>query len=164
MFIIFDTETTGLPRDYSAPYSDSKNWPRMVQLAWQIHDIEGNLIEAKNYIIKPEGFEIPYDTIKVHGISTERAIKEGHDLEEVLIEFNEVIKEHKFLVGHNVSFDGKIFGAELFRKNISTSFLESTELIDTKNLSTEYCAIPGKGKGFKWPSLSELHYNWCNPN
>jgi len=164
MFIIFDTETTGLPRDYFAPYSSSDNWPRLVQLAWQIHDNSGNLIEAKNYIIKPEGFEIPYETIKVHGISTERAVKFGHNLMEVLQEFNQKLEIYKFIVGHNISFDEKIIGAEMYRKEVSTEFLEKINQIDTKNSSTEYCAIPGKGKGFKWPSLSELHLKLFNEN
>jgi DNA polymerase-3 subunit alpha len=38
MFLIYDTETTGLPKNYNAPLTDSDNWPRLVQLAWQLHD------------------------------------------------------------------------------------------------------------------------------
>ena len=53
MYLVFDTETTGLPLNYKAPLTDFNNWPRMVQLAWQIHDIKGDLIEVKNYIVKP---------------------------------------------------------------------------------------------------------------
>ena len=55
MYLIFDTETTGLPQNFNAPISDSDNWPRMVQIAWQLHDAEGKLIENQDYIIKPEG-------------------------------------------------------------------------------------------------------------
>ncbi|PJB57251.1 MAG: 3'-5' exonuclease, partial [Bacteroidetes bacterium CG_4_9_14_3_um_filter_41_19] len=36
MFLIFDTETTGLPQRYDAPLTDFDNWPRMIQLAWQL--------------------------------------------------------------------------------------------------------------------------------
>ena len=32
-YLFFDTETTGLPRNYKAPSSDTRNWPRLVQLA-----------------------------------------------------------------------------------------------------------------------------------
>jgi DNA polymerase-3 subunit alpha len=59
MFLIFDTETTGLPRSYSAPLTDFDNWPRMVQVAWQLHDAQGNLINSNSIIIKPEGYTIP---------------------------------------------------------------------------------------------------------
>ena len=80
MYLIFDTETTGLPQNYSAPISDLDNWPRVVQLAWQLHDQAGNYLSGGNYIIKPDGFTIPFNAEKVHGISTQRALDEGHDI------------------------------------------------------------------------------------
>lgn len=157
MFLIFDTETTGLPRNYNAPLSDFDNWPRLVQLAWQTHDEKGNLIEAKNYIVKPEGFEIPYGAEKVHGISTEMALKNGLELDFVLKEFANAIQEISFIIGHNVEFDINILGAEYLRKDIPSKLLE-TSSIDTKETSTDFCAIPGgRGGKFKWPNLTELH-------
>ena len=66
MYLIFDTETTGLPKNWRAPISDTENWPRCVQLAWQIHDEIGNLIESKSYIIKPYNFDIPYELSLIH--------------------------------------------------------------------------------------------------
>ena len=157
MFLIYDTETTGLPKDYKAPLTDSENWPRMVQISWQLHDELGELIEVKNYIIKPEGYEIPYAVVKVHGITTERAQKQGVELSMVLDEFNQTLKKAKFVVGHNIEFDNNIIGAEFHRKKIGTPLFER-KVIDTKTESTEYCAIPGgKGGKFKWPKLEELH-------
>ena len=38
MYTVFDTETTGLPRDWKAPVTQTNNWPRMVQLAWLQYD------------------------------------------------------------------------------------------------------------------------------
>ena len=52
MYLIFDTETTGLPQNWKAPLTDFDNWPRCVQLAWQLHDKKGKLLDVKNYIIK----------------------------------------------------------------------------------------------------------------
>ena len=86
MFLIFDTETTGLPKNYKAPVTDSDNWPRMVQLAWQLHDNSGKLLVAKNYIVKPDGYDIPIGVSKIHGITTERAERDGHDLKFILEE------------------------------------------------------------------------------
>ena len=71
MYLIFDTETTGLPKKWKAPLTDSDNWPRCVQIAWQLHDYDGSLIE--HFIVKPDAYDIPYDSEKIHGISTERA-------------------------------------------------------------------------------------------
>ena len=103
MFLIFDTETTGLPENWKAPLTDFDNWPRMVQLAWQIHDIKGELVDVKNFIIKPENYDIPFNAQKIHGISTERAIKQGVDLNYVLEEFLNDVKNSKYIIGHNIS-------------------------------------------------------------
>lgn len=157
MFLIFDTETTGLPKNYNAPVSDSDNWPRLVQLAWQLHDDLGNLLEVKNFIVKPDGFVIPYAVEKVHGISTERAEKQGVSLDFVLEEFNKDLARSTFAVGHNVTFDINIMGAEYYRRQIDTPLMDMKQL-DTKEYSTEYCAIPGgRGGKYKWPTLTELH-------
>jgi hypothetical protein len=56
MFLIFDTETTGLPLNYNAPIEDLNNWPRVVQISWQLHELNGQLVEHKNFIIKSEGY------------------------------------------------------------------------------------------------------------
>lgn len=156
MYLIFDTETTGLPRDYNAPMSDVDNWPRLVQLAWQLHDAKGKLLSNHNYIVKPEGFTIPYNAEKVHGISTKRALAEGHDLKKVLAIFEEDVAEAKHLVGHNIEFDINVVGSEFIRANLGMPLTANP--LDTKDISTEFCAIPGgKGGKFKWPTLTELH-------
>ncbi|NVJ86983.1 MAG: DNA polymerase III subunit alpha [Algoriphagus sp.] len=156
MYIIFDTETTGLPRDYNAPMSDLDNWPRLVQLAWQLHDAKGKLLSNHNYIIKPEGFTIPYNAEKVHGISTKRALAEGHILQEVLEIFEKDVNEAKYLVGHNIEFDINVVGSEFLRSELGMPLTANP--LDTKDISTDFCAIPGgKGGKFKWPTLTELH-------
>lgn len=157
MYIIFDTETTGLPRSYDAPMSADDNWPRLVQLAWQLHDAKGKLISNNNFIVKPEGFTIPYNAEKVHGISTDRAMKEGHDLVKVLEIFHEDVVKAKYLVGHNIGFDINVVGSEFLRKDVPMQLQQMKEL-DTKDISTEFCALPGgRGGKFKWPTLTELH-------
>lgn len=157
MYIIFDTETTGLPRSYGAPMSDDDNWPRLVQLAWQLHDAKGKLISNDNFIIKPEGFTIPYNAEKVHGISTERASKEGHDLAKVLEVFHQSVVKAEYLVGHNIGFDINVVGSEFLRKRVPMQLQQMKEL-DTKDISTDFCALPGgRGGKYKWPTLTELH-------
>ena len=81
MYLFFDTETTGLPKNWKAPVTDLNNWPRMVQIGWILCDSEGNRMATSDFIIKPENFTIPYDASKIHGISTEKAIREGENLE-----------------------------------------------------------------------------------
>ena len=80
MFLIFYTETTGLPKRWDAPISDISNWPRVVQLAWQLHEDNGVLFSNKSYLIKPTDFDIPFESEKVHGISTMLASQNGMDI------------------------------------------------------------------------------------
>ena len=110
MYLIFDTETTGLPKNCKAPITDTDNWPRSVQIAWQLHDEMGELIEDQNYLIKPDNFEIPYESQKIHGISTELALEAGKTLNEVLEKFNQSLEKSSFVIGHNVSFDINVIG------------------------------------------------------
>lgn len=164
MFIIFDTETTGLPKNYKAPVTDTENWPRMVQLAWQLHNQSGKLIEAKNYIIKPEGYTIPYSAEKIHGISTEKAIEEGFNLKLVLEDFASSCENALIVAGHNIEFDTKIIGAEYERTGFPDPLITKT-IICTKEISTDFCALPGIREGkFKWPNLTELHNKLFNEN
>ena len=157
MYLIFDTETTGLPQNWKAPLTDFSNWPRCVQLAWQVHDVDGKLLEVKNYIIKPECYDIPFNAEKIHGISTDRANKQGMPLFQVLLEFVKDVEKCKFVIGHNVSFDNSIVGCELLRKDM-LNILADFPALDTKDESTNFCAIPGgRGGKFKWPKLTELY-------
>jgi DNA polymerase III epsilon subunit-like protein len=154
--LFFDTETTGLPKNWKASILDFDNWPRLVQLAYLIYDFDGNLIEEGNHIIKPEGFKIPYDAEKVHGISTEKALQQGEQLELILDQFNKRIEKAEILVAHNMSYDEKIIGCEMLRTRREI-LMGLKKQVCTMEESTEYCRIPGH-YGYKWPQLSELHY------
>jgi len=158
MFLIFDTETTGLPKKWDAPLSDSNNWPRCVQIAWQVHNSKGECLSHEDYLIKPKDYTIPYDSENVHGISTELAKKEGESLGKVLSKFKSALSDCKFICGHNVKFDLNILGAEFHRLE-SKNPIEKFLIIDTCTEETAFfCKIPGgRGGKYKLPTLSELH-------
>ena len=86
-FMIFDCETTGLPKNRRAPVTQTDNWPRIVQLACNTYDSNYNLTSSNSRIVFPEGFSIPKDAVKVHGITTELAREKGHPITEVLRDF-----------------------------------------------------------------------------
>ena len=158
MYLIFDTETTGLPKRWDAPITDTDNWPRCIQIAWQLHDAMGNCIEHQDYLIQPEGFNIPYDAEKIHGISTELAQEQGVPLVEVLEKFNATLSKTKFVVGQNVGFDLNIMGAEFVRADIANPLQELPVLDTCTEHTAELCKIPGgRGGKFKLPTLTELH-------
>ncbi|MGM0636222.1 MAG: DNA polymerase III subunit alpha [Bacteroidota bacterium] len=158
MYIIFDTETTGLPKRWNAPHTDTDNWPRAIQIAWQLHDEWGNLIEAKDYLIQPDGFDIPYDSERIHGISTALAQAQGVPLDDVLAEFNTALAKSEFVVGQNVGFDISVMGAEFYRQQVDTAMMEMPVLDTCTEKTANLCQIPGgRGGKFKLPTLTELH-------
>jgi DNA polymerase III subunit alpha len=163
MYLIFDTETTGVPHNKTAPITDLDNWPRLVQLAWQLHDAKGNLMSRQSKIVKPEGFDIPYKAEQIHGISTKRALAEGHDLMDVLALFIQDLNRTTQLVGHNIEFDINIIGAEFIRKKLTPEQFLNLSRVDTGIVSTEYCNLTGGiGGRLKMPRLIELHEKLFN--
>lgn len=140
MYLFFDTETTGLPKNWKAPVTDLNNWPRLVQLAYLYYDINGNIISGGDFIIKPVGFTIPEEASQIHGISTEKAIEVGKALIDVLLEFQALIDKSEYLVAHNISFDEKIVGAEFLRNNLP-NIIASRRKICTMQGTTNFCKI-----------------------
>ncbi|MBF6641781.1 DNA polymerase III subunit alpha [Flavobacterium sp. J49] len=158
MYLIFDTETTGLPRNWAAPISDTNNWPRCIQIAWQLHDALGNLIEHQDYLVKPEGFNIPYDAERIHGISTELAQEQGIPLAEVLEKFNTALAKAKFIVGQNVGFDVNIMGCEFYRLGVNSPMAAMPVLDTCTEVTADLLKLPGgRGGRYKLPTLTELH-------
>ncbi len=157
MYLIFDTETTGLPHNKTAPVEDLENWPRLVQIAWQLHDQNGKLLSQGNHIVKPDGFTIPFNAEQIHGISTARATEIGENRKIVLEKFTKDVKRSKVLVGHNIEFDNKIIGAEYLRtemENILVDFPNIDTAVETVNFTDLQGGIGGK---LKQPKLIELH-------
>ena len=160
MHLFFDTETTGTPRNYKAAVTDLQNWPRLVQLAWLLTDNDGTEIACAEYVVKPQGFVIPKDAAKIHGITTAKAQQVGIDLQLVLGEVVASIQQASVLVAHNMQFDEKILGAELLRAG-QPNVVASKERRCTMQAATNFCRIPGP-YGYKWPSLQELHLKLFN--
>ena len=154
MELFFDTETTGIPRNYNAPVSDVENWPRLVQLGFIVMDGKTSLVETE-FIIKPVGFEIPVETSNIHGITTEKALAEGVSIQDALGVFCFWVQESETIIGHNISFDLSIVGAEFWRLYQNDPFA-GKKTVCTMKSSTQFVGIPRSG-GFKYPKLHELY-------
>jgi len=177
--LVFDTETTGLPKSKLISPDTLHLWPHIVQLSFVIYDTDLNdIVEAKDFIINVEGkVTIPEESINIHGITNEISRLKGVTIEEVLNVFFYYLRNVDKVVGHNVSFDINMVKIELLRiiylnkiisseeqtetkhnlhyltnfKNISCTLKDSIDLCDIK-------AIDRYGKQYaKWPKLSELH-------
>jgi DNA polymerase-3 subunit epsilon len=157
-FLFFDCETTGLPRSRYFSPEDVDGWPHLVQIAWARYDLRGNPEDAQCHIIRPEGFEIPADATRIHGITHAHALRAGRELAAVMDEFLEAAERPETtLVAHNLDYDCGVLGAELVRLNRPLRFLEIPGICTMKS-TTDICCLPRPGGfGFKWPTLEELH-------
>jgi DNA polymerase III epsilon subunit-like protein len=157
MYVFFDTETTGIPLDHNAPASDVENWPRVVQIAWTLIDREGSELRSQAFIVRPDGFEIPLNASRIHGITTDRARREGADIALALAEFSKDVSDASEIVAHNIQFDERVVGAEFIRAGHKQSPLSGKRLHCTMRSSTDFCRLPGGRRGYKWPTLDQLH-------
>jgi len=155
MKLFFDTETTGLPKDYKAPASDVDNWPRLVQIGWLVFNDSGVEVESLEAIVRPEGFEISSAASNVHKITTAIALEHGVDLKIVLQQLAAVCGKVDTLIGHNLEFDMRVLQAEFIRAGMEDPFV-GKKLVDTMRSSKDYCKLPGN-YGYKLPKLAELY-------
>ena len=105
--MIFDTETTGLPKNRNPAYDAPDNWPHLVSISWSILNSETNAVEKeRSYIIHPENWVIPEDSTTIHGISHLQAIEQGVPLKNAMIEF--ISENYDIMVAHNLNFDENV--------------------------------------------------------
>ena len=154
-YLFFDTETTGLPKNYKAPYTDTDNWPRVVQLSWLISEDSAVIKESDN-IVKVD-FEIPAESAAIHGITDKISQEKGTPLNHILAQILNDIEEVDVLVCHNLSFDLAILQSELYRAGLSPEL--DKKMFCTMKSAVDFCKLPGQ-YGFKWPKLEEL-YDIC---
>ena len=178
--LVFDTETTGLPKSKIMNPDTLNLWPHIVQFSYVIYDtILNDIVESSDTIVKlKDGITIPEESIKIHGVTNEISNKNGINIEIVLNEFFCHLRTVDLLVGHNISFDINVVKVELLRfiydtkSNISENEVKVYKynlhfLTNYKNIcctlqsSIDLCnikAINKFGKEYiKFPKLLELH-------
>jgi|SRR5687767_5819193 len=170
--MFFDTETNGKPINYKAPMSQVDNWPRVIQLAWSLTDVENKELSWGNYLIKPDGWEIPSEATHgkdaefwlKHGYSTEKSLEVGVPIIEAASTFVADLQSCIVLVCHNMAFDYNVLGAELIRLGLRSDVVPAR--ICTMEGSKDFCKIPMPHRKerrpwikqeYKWPKLEELH-------
>ena len=145
--VFFDTETTGLPtkRKVSA-LQEPGVWPDIVSICWWVFD-DRKIVKKANYLIRPTGWSIPYESTKIHGISQSQAMAQGSDLLEVLSEFKTDIQGAKYLIAHNMEFDRNVvMNAFLWRLKIDPSTFWPIK-------EAEFCSAQRSKDELKLPSL-----------
>lgn len=144
MYLFFDTETTGIEN------------PRIVQIAWAVTDENGNELRTQSFIVRPVGYEIPASATRIHGITTEVALRSGIEIASVLEAFSKDVVDSEIIVAHNVLFDEGVVSGEFIRAGRNETPLAGKTSYCTMQSSTDFCKIKGR-RGYKWPRLEELH-------
>lgn len=133
MILAFDTETTGLP-DFKAP-SDAPQQPHLVQLAMILMDDDLTERASVSMIIKPDGWTIPDDVAKIHGITTEIAKRVGVP-EELAVKLYVAMQYDPpaLSLAHNVNFDLRIMRIAMLRHGFDKAWQEA-------RLLKSYCTM-----------------------
>ena len=164
--LFFDTETNGLPRVKNAPIATVDNWPRVVQIAWQIWefgpgDTAPSHVQSLSFLVKPSP-ELVWDTgsFAIHKISKERATLEGRPGNEVFQAFLTALQSISVVCAHNVAFDKPVVLAELLRHSIDIRAwpqIEYCTCINTKELLKLPSRYAKPWDMYKLPKLVELY-------
>lgn len=148
-----DWETTGkIPT--RIPNITHPAFPRAVSVAAiQIGPMWQSVSEVV-HIIKPEGFVIPEDAIRVHGITNERALTEGKDARCVLAQLNVLFRTSDVVLAHNLQFDRSIYLSECSKLGVEPCMPQRQ--MCTMLVGATLLKIPGKYGDYKWPDLEHL--------
>lgn len=171
--IVFDTETTGLPKSKDINISQQHLWPHIVQFSYIIYDLGSfNILKTRDHIINLSSeITIPDECVKIHNITNDMAHCSDVYLKDVLKEFMNDVIQTNIVIGHNISFDLNMIKIELLRLIDKTKnsefkkmlfYIQNTDkLYCTMKSMVDTCRIERKRKNgsiyFKYPSLSELH-------
>lgn len=129
-YIAFDFETSGLPTG-----RDNYDTCRAVSLSAARFSSRGRLTGTFDTIIQPTDFIISQGSIDVHGITQERAHKEGRPFTVIFSEFLAFIGPRtKTIVAHNAKFDTAVLRSEMLRHGLSLNLLDTFDFQCTMEL------------------------------
>jgi DNA polymerase-3 subunit epsilon len=114
--LFIDTEATGLPKNWNAPFSLAGNWPHAVQVSWFVYTPNGHQIKFENHYIYEADIQITPSAFKIHGITPEFLHQQGKSRKKVLtLLANDLEQFQPLVVGHFMKFDALVLGADYFR-------------------------------------------------
>ena len=154
-YLVFDVETTGLPKNKYAGIDEFENWPRIVQICWILLDTDFNCVNSETLYFNQVA-PIPKEASRIHKIDDKVIKEKGQDPKLVLQKFQKDLQQAEYLIAHNIDFDLPIVESEFYRLGITKPFEGKTKIC-TMKLTTDFCKIPSKnGSGYKFPRLEEL--------
>jgi DNA polymerase-3 subunit epsilon len=154
-YILFvDTETTGYPSGWTAPYSIDARWPHIVQLAWVLYDNQGKFIKGESHYLKPPTNKLTASSIHVHGLNDQFLSDNGEDPKQILKLFYSDLKIYNpLVVGHYIRFDFHILGANFYRYGLANP------LINLQTFCTMLSVQPTDTAGIiRYQRLNEVYF------
>lgn len=165
--LVFDCETTGLPRSRDSKLTDTNDWPYIVQLSWIVYDLSKNKVEkvVDNIIKLPPGLGICKESTTIHGISTKKMLSEGMDIVPILDDFIKDVRRCDIIVAHNIEFDKNVITVEQIRNSVVDKDMfgnSDKEEYCTMLNGVDVCGLTYLNKYTgkqmkKFPKLIELH-------
>ncbi|PRD56222.1 3'-5' exonuclease [Sphingobacterium gobiense] len=158
--LFIDTETSGIPQRWNRPYSDEKNWPHVIQVAWIVYEASGVEIKRTSKYIYENDIDITPSSYDVHGITSTFLKQHGDKRKEVLRKLAHDIQKYKpLIIGHFVELDVQVLSADYYRANLKNPFIHQS-FFCTMLDSEKYVANPSITY-FRLPQLHE--YLFDNP-
>lgn len=167
--LLFDTETNGLPVKMYESFYKTENWPRILQIAWQILVVgeDGCSIAAEasgNMYVKPDSAMVwDAEAAGIHGITQEMLETQGRPLAEALAAFRAAAAAADVLIAHNIAFDAPVVMAEYVRhegRAVDLAWMPRAQYC-TCDGTRALCKLPTiyatPRNPYKRPKLSELH-------
>ena len=161
--LVFDTETTGLPKDRFASFKDTHLGPHIVQLSFMVHNTDTNSLTHRNIIVAiDDEVELSERSVEIHGITRERSKTEGIPVKDALEEFRIACGQADVIVAHNMSFDKAMVIVESQRNGTRHELYRTKAYVCTMKATKDLCGIQAisqkDGQSYtKYPTLTELH-------
>ena len=151
--LFLDTETSGIPRDWSKPYSSRDNWPHIVQLAWVVYTQDGQEVKVENHYIQPNDYDMSPASGRVHGLTVDFLRQHGKPRHIVMQRLHrDLLQYHPLVVAHFMQLDYHMVGVGFYRAGLQNP-LEHLPTFCTMRATGQL--VRHSNQGFL--RLSELH-------
>lgn len=151
MYVVFDTETSGLFNFGKPPEAEGQ--PRLASIAFLFLDDALEVQQEHYKLIRPDGWKMPYGATVVNGLTQQMLEQKGVPVSNILTAFNYLADQGATFVAHNIDFDLKVLRGEMRRARLPD---RDVKAFCTMKSMTSVCRIKAK-RGYKWPKLIEAY-------
>ncbi len=151
---VFDTETTGFV-EREGPIEVQ---PYIVQFSGILLELQPDKtlleIDRIDAFVKPP-ISIPFGASQVHGIY-DKDVADKAIIADQIDTFLNYLNRADMVVGHNIEYDESVINYELQRLGRRGDYNPQKTLCTMKS-TVDFCALPGRWIGFKFPKLNEIY-------